>query len=156
LKKFRGKKRYFRNLWRETKAELYNLDFGKEGWFDLWHTHLDFYGVGNNSLKIKREHIKANIALLYSLLEELQTLEKPYQSWIEIVDEDASLDAIYIHTPNPNEDNFPLKIEKLNWNCTVPKYLKDIIDLKEFNVGHYKWDLYNSYIIQSKNNELEL
>ncbi|MDD1504317.1 hypothetical protein PVA17_16355 [Lysinibacillus sp. CNPSo 3705] len=156
MKKFRGKKRYFRNLWRETKAELYNLDFGKEGWFDLWHTHLDFYGVGNNSLKIKREHIKANIALLYSLLEELQTLEKPYQSWIEIVDEDASLDAIYIHTPNPNEDNFPLKIEKLNWNCTVPKYLKDIIDLKEFNVGHYKWDLYNSYIIQSKNNELEL
>lgn len=156
MKKFRGKKRYFRNLWRETKPELYNLDFGKEGWFDLWHTHLDFYGVGNNSLKIKREHIKANIALLYSLLEELQTLEKPYQSWIEIVDEDASLDAIYIHTPNPNEDNFPLKIEKLNWNCTVPKYLKDIIDLKEFNVGHYKWDLYNSYIIQSKNNELEL
>ncbi|MFJ8089877.1 hypothetical protein ACIQ7N_16950 [Lysinibacillus sp. NPDC095746] len=156
MKKFRGKKRYFRNLLRETKAELYNLDFGKEGWFDLWHTHLDFYGVGNNSLKIKREHIKANIALLYSLLEELQTLEKPYQSWIEIVDEDASLDAIYIHTPNPNEDNFPLKIEKLNWNCTVPKYLKDIIDLKEFNVGHYKWDLYNSYIIQSKNNELEL
>lgn len=156
MKKFRGKKRYFRNLWRETKGELYNLDFGKEGWFDLWHTHLDFYGVGNNSLKIKREHIKANIALLYSLLEELQTLEKPYQSWIEIVDEDASLDAIYIHTPNPNEDNFPLKIEKLNWNCTVPNYLKDIIDLKEFNVGHYKWDSYNSYIIQSKNNELKL
>lgn len=156
MKKFRGKKRYFRNLWREPKAELYNLDFGKEDWFDLWHTHLDFYGVGNNSLKIKREHIKANIALLYSLLEELQTLEKPYQSWIEIVDEDASLDAIYIHTPNPNEDNFPLKIEKLNWNCTVPKYLKDIIDLKEFNVGHYTWDSYNSYIIQSKNNELEL
>lgn len=156
MKKFRGKKRYFSNLWRETKTELYNLDFGKEGWFDLWHTHLDFYGVGNNSLKIKREHIKANIALLYSLLEELQTLEKPYQSWIEIVDEDASFDAIYIHTPNPNEDNFPLKIEKLNWNCTVPKYLKDIIDLKEFNVGHYTWDSYNSYIIQSKNNELEL
>lgn len=93
---------------------------------------------------------------MYGLLEELQTFEKPYQSWIEIVDEDASLDAIYIHTRNPNEGNFPLKIENLNWNCTVPKYLKDIIDLKEFNVGHYKWDSYNNYIVQSKNNRLEL
>jgi len=35
LKKFRGKKRYFRNLWQETIAEQYDLDFGKEGWFDL-------------------------------------------------------------------------------------------------------------------------
>ncbi|MGE7925027.1 hypothetical protein ACQKND_17865 [Viridibacillus arvi] len=30
-KKFRGKKRYFRNLWRETTAEQYDLGFGKEG-----------------------------------------------------------------------------------------------------------------------------
>ncbi|MFJ7982493.1 hypothetical protein ACIQ1D_19770 [Lysinibacillus xylanilyticus] len=156
MKKFRGKKRYFHNLRRETKAEQYDLNFGKEGWFDLWHTHLDFYGFGNNSLKIRREHIKAYIALFYGLLEELQTLGKPYQSWIEIVDEDAGLDAIYIHTTNPNVDKFPLKIENLNWNCTVPKYLKDIIDLKDFNVGHYKWESYNSYIIQSKNNGLEL
>lgn len=76
------KKRYFRNLWRGSTAEHYDLDFRKEGWFDLWHTHLDFYGLGNISLKIRGEHIKAHIALYNGLLERLQTFGKPYQSWI--------------------------------------------------------------------------
>lgn len=156
MKKFRGKKRYFRNLWRETKVEQYDLDFGNEGWFDLWHTHLDFYGFGDNSLKIRREHIKAYIALYNNLLEKLQQLGKPYQSWIQLVDEDAGLDAVYIHTPNPNEDNFPLKIENLNWDYIVPKYFKDLINSNEFNVRHYRWDSNNCYIIQSKNYGIEL
>lgn len=156
LKKFRGKKRYFRNLWRETTAEQYDLDFRKEGWFDLWHTHLDFYGFGNNKLKIRKEHIKAHLALYNSLLEKFDTLGKPYQSWIELVDEDAGLDAVYIHTPNPNNDNFTLKIENINCNCTVPKYFKGIINLNEFNVGHYKWESNNSYLIQSKNYGVKL
>ncbi|WP_155590879.1 hypothetical protein [Lysinibacillus cavernae] len=157
MKKFRGKKRYFRNLWQETTAaEQYNLDFGKEGWFDLWHTHLDFYGLGNNSLKIRREHLKAHIALHHSLLEKLGTLGKPYQLWIEFVDEDAGLDSVYMHTPNPNGDNFPLKIDNINWNCPVPRYFKDLINLNKFNVGHYKWESNNNYIIQSKNNGITL
>jgi hypothetical protein len=156
LKKFRGKRRYFRNLWREVTVEHYDLDFGKESWFDLWHTHLDFYGFGNNSLKIRREHIKAHIALYKGLLEKLQTFEKPYQSWIELVDEDTGLDAVYIHTPNPNEDNFPIKIENLNWDCIIPKYFRDLINPKEFNVGHYKQESINIYIIQSKNKGIKL
>lgn len=156
MKKFRGKKRYFRNLWKETTAGQYDVDFGKEGWFDLWHTHLDFYGLGKNSLKIRREHIKAHIALHNSLSGKLETLGKPYQSWFELVEEDAGLDAVYIHTPNPNEDNFPLKIENIEWDCTVPKSFKDLINLNEFNVGHYKWESNNSYVIQSKNNRVKL
>jgi hypothetical protein len=62
----------------------------------------------------------------------------------------AGLDAVYIHTPNPNKDNFPLKIENLNWDCTIPKTVRDLINLKEFNVGYNKWDSNGSYIIQSK------
>ncbi|MFJ8261011.1 hypothetical protein ACIQ4I_03485 [Rummeliibacillus sp. NPDC094406] len=153
MKKFRGKKRYFRNLWREARIKYYDLEFGKGSWFDLWHTHLDFYGHGNTSLKIRKEQIKAYIALHNDFLEKLQEFEKPYQLWIEIVDEEAGSDAIYLHTPNPNEDNFPFKIDNLNWNCTVPKYLKDLINLNEFNVGHYKCECESSniYIIQSKN-----
>lgn len=56
MKKFRGKKRYFHNLLRELDVAHYDLDFGEEGWFDIWHTHLDFYGLGDNSLKLRREH----------------------------------------------------------------------------------------------------
>ncbi|MEC2056519.1 hypothetical protein I6J18_22680 [Peribacillus psychrosaccharolyticus] len=156
MKKFRGKKRYFRKLWRELNVEQYNLDFGQEGWFDTWHTHLDFYGFGNNSMKIRREHIRAHIVLYNSLLEKLRTFDKPYQLWIGLVDEEAGLDAVYIHTPNPNEDNFPLKMEDLNWDCTVPNYLKDLINLSEFSVGHYKWESNNHYIIHSKSNGIKL
>ena len=156
MKKFRGKKRYFRNMWHQANAECYDLDFGNESWFDLWHTHLDFYGHGNNDLKIRREHCKAHIALYLDLLEKLQTLDQPYQSWFEIVSEDAVLDAIYIHTPNPNADNFPLKIDNINWNCAVPHYLIDVIDLDKFTIGQYQWNATNNYIVQSKNNGVKL
>ncbi|WP_059173126.1 hypothetical protein [Bacillus sp. FJAT-27445] len=156
MKKFRGKRRYFRNLWSSATAEHFELDFGSEGWFDLWHTHLDFYGRGNSSLKIRKEHIRAHLALYKNLLEKLDTNEKPYQSWVQLNEEDAGLDAVYIHTPNPNEDNFPFKIEKLNWNCMIPEYLKDVINLEEFNVGYYTWESNGRFIIQSKHKGTKL
>ncbi|MCS5499637.1 hypothetical protein NY607_00795 [Lysinibacillus sp. A4] len=37
MKKFRGKRRYFRNLWRQTTTELSIVDIDEEGWFNLWH-----------------------------------------------------------------------------------------------------------------------
>ncbi|MCM3363705.1 hypothetical protein ACTNDN_06400 [Niallia sp. HCP3S3_B10] len=156
MKKFRGKKRYFRNLWRDLNAEQYDLDFSQDAWFDAWHTHLDFYGYGNHSGKIRREHIKAHIFLYNSLLEKLSTFDKPYQSWIGLVEEEAGLDAVYIHSPNPNDDNFPIKIENLNWECTIPHDFKDLINRKDFNVGHYKWESDNYYIIQSKDMGIKL
>ncbi|MCY7510060.1 hypothetical protein ABES17_14755 [Bacillus safensis] len=54
LKKFRGKKRYFRNMWEEVNTCDLKLD--RDSWFYFWHTHLDFFGVGKNSLK-KEESI---------------------------------------------------------------------------------------------------
>lgn len=156
MKKFRGKRRYFRNLWRDTTAEPADVDFDEEGWFNLWHTHLDFYGYGNDDLKIRREHIKAHIALYKRLSEKLSTFRKPYQLWMEFVEEDAGLDSVNIHTPNPAEDNFQLTIANVDWNCPVPKFLKDLINLNELNIGHFKQVSTNSYLIQSKNNGVKL
>ncbi|MBB5181551.1 hypothetical protein HNQ44_003016 [Planomicrobium koreense] len=150
MKKLRGKKRYFRNLQKEVATEHLRLDFGKDSWFDLWHTHLDFHGHGNSSMKIRREHIKAHIGLYRSLLERLESFEKPFQSWVEIDDHDAGSDAVYIHTPNPNEDNFPLKIANVKWAVDLPYYFKDLIDPKEFDAGYYRSGLERGYIIQSK------
>ena len=96
------------------------------------------------------------MALYSSLLENLQAFEKPYQAWIELVDEEAGLDAVYLHTPNPNEDNFPLKIENISWDCAIPNYLKDLINVNQFNIGHYQLGSTNNYIIQSKNNGINL
>jgi hypothetical protein len=46
------------------------------------------------------------------------------------------MDVVYIHTPNPNDDNFPIKLVNVNWNPTIPIAYKDLIDLDEFNVGY--------------------
>lgn len=66
--------------------------------FFFWHKHLDFFGVGENSLKIRKEHIKAYIALYHRLLKQLEGFEKPYQTWICIHEHDPGLDAVYVHT----------------------------------------------------------
>lgn len=150
MKKFRGKRRYFRNLQKEAATKHLRLDFGKASWFDIWHSHLDILGHGNRSIKIRREHIKAHIALYESLLKRLGNFEKPFQSWIEIDDQDAGSDAVYIHSPNPNEDNFPLKIANVNWLIELPTYFKDLIDPKKFEVGQYRWESVTYFLIQSK------
>ncbi|MGG0645041.1 hypothetical protein ABE021_14045 [Sporosarcina gallistercoris] len=151
MKKFRGKRRYFRNLSKEIALETCNLHCDKEAWFDLWHSHLDFSGYGNHSLRIRRKHIQAHIALYKNILKKLGTFEKPCQSWVHIDDEDASADAVFIHTPNPNEDNFPLKVEDVNWNCTIPTDFQDLINTEDFIVGQYKSQSEGGYIIQSRN-----
>lgn len=96
MKKFRGKKRYFRQLWERTDVHTCYIELDNEAWFDFWHTHFDFWGLGNKSLKFRREHIKAHIAFYNNLLVELETLNKPYQSWVSIDVNDAGQDAVYI------------------------------------------------------------
>ena len=150
LKKFRGKRRYFRNLSNEIELETFNLQCDKDAWFDLWHSHLDFSGYGNHSLGIRRSHIQAHIALYKNILKKLEPFEKPYQSWIHIDDKDAGVDAIFIHTPNPNEDNFPLEVDNLKWNCTIQSFFQDLIDTEDFIVGQYKSQSEEGYIIQSR------
>lgn len=156
MKKFRRKKRYFKKLSIEINASHYDLDFGEEGWFDIWHTHLDYYGLGDSSIKLRREHVKAHLILYNSLLNKLILFKKPFQSWIELVDEDAGSDGVYIHTPNNNDNNFPLKLEDIKWDCTIPKQYLDLINLNEYNVGHYTGESNSYFIIQSKNHGVRL
>ncbi|MBI0581308.1 hypothetical protein IEC97_28755 [Neobacillus cucumis] len=151
---FRGKKRYFHNIWR--KVNSFHLELDNESWFNFYHIHLDWDGLGNGSVKIRREHIKAYFAIYKRVLNELKMFEKSYQSWILLSDEDAGRDAVYIHTPNPNKDNFPLKVEKLDWSCNIPSTFSDLINLNEFNVAHFNSEAEGWYIIQSKCQDIKL
>ncbi|MDA1477480.1 hypothetical protein [Bacillus changyiensis] len=152
MKKFRGKKRYFRNLW--DIIESFDLEIDNESWFNFSHTHLDFYAVGEHTIKIRREHIKAHIALYDVILKQLETFGKPYQSWICIHKNDPGLDAVYIHSPNPYNNCFPYKNEELNWACEIPKTFKDLIDLDKFNFSYYEFG--EVYYIQSKDKGIAL
>ncbi|MGE7625331.1 hypothetical protein ACQKMD_20695 [Viridibacillus sp. NPDC096237] len=99
---------------------------------------MDFWGYGNNSVKIRKAHIKAYLSLYCKLEEKLEEWGKTYQLWIEISNEDAGADAIYIHSVNPNEDNFPFKISNLSRCDKLPVYLRDVINLNEYKVDYYE------------------
>ncbi|MFJ7686030.1 hypothetical protein [Peribacillus butanolivorans] len=148
MKKFRGKKRYFRELWKQT--EVNTCDIHLDEWFDFWHRHLDFWGIGNDSVRFRKEHIKAHMALYNNLLKELETFNKPYQSWVLINLNDAGQDAVFIHKFNPNSDNYPYKNHNIDWNCSIPNTFKELIDIKSYNVGFLSNEYGERYYIQSK------
>lgn len=149
LKKFRGKKRYFRKLW--SSVENFQAHVDDDSWYDYWHRHLDFWGLGNDSLKIRRAHIKAHILLYTRILKQLEQLNKPYQTWVCIHDEDTGADAVYIHTPNPNAADFPANFDFLKLDCKLPNAFSDLIDTAQFNIGYYESEIERVYYIQSKN-----
>ncbi|MGX4586098.1 hypothetical protein [Paenibacillus chitinolyticus] len=56
----------------------------------------------------------------------------------------------------PNGDNFPHKLESIDWHYKLPNTFKDLIDLNQFNVGYYKSDDGNIYFIQAKEQVIKL
>lgn len=150
MKKFRGKRRYFRNLQELENVQTSYITLDKDAWFDFWHTHLDFEGIGNIRLKFRREHVKAHLNFYKSLLVQMDSIKKTYQSWVYIHMDDAGQDAVYIHTPNPNSDNFPYENDDIDWGCSVPEFLNDLVDLNTYRVGFLNSPYEQAYYIQAK------
>lgn len=95
------------------------LDFsgGENSWFDLWHTHVDWKGEGNKNFKTRLGYLKQLLIEFENLKTKLSKYPNNFQTWIVIDELDSSEDSIYIHTKNPNSENFPLKIpNKKSWN----------------------------------------
>ena len=133
MKKFRGKKRYYKNLLnKDLDVYFGNLDF--DSWFDFWHDHPDWYGYGNFSWKQRKQHLEALILQFNYLKEKLSSRTNEFQLFCIVDLKDASQDSVFIHTENPNEKNFPVKFEK---SAVSPKILNN---LSEFlNESKYEW-----------------
>ena len=69
---------------------------------------------------------------------------------------DAGQDAVYIHTPNPNGDNFPYENDGIDWSCSVPEFLNDLVDLNTYRVGFLNSPYGQAYYIQAKSYGLPL
>jgi hypothetical protein len=148
LKKFRGQKRYYRNL--ELNADKFILDLSEDCWYDMWHTHIDWRGYSEISWKHHRLHIKILLEMFNKALNQLENYSKPYQIFIFIDFNNGSSDAIYFHTPSP-QNKFPMKIDEIEWGIKPPIEFVDLIDLEKFQVGRLiKVDEKNYFII-SKN-----
>jgi len=153
MKKFRGKKRYYRNLLRENVSFTLELG-GANDWYDFWHRHFDWRGLGNNGGRARNEHIKSAFTTFLSVLEQLKEYKKPYQVWLSFSEHESDQDALYFHTPNPNENNFPYLFEDYEWGVEIPALLSPFIK-KEFEIGvmNYAGDTWYSVRVQKKSQQ---
>lgn len=137
MKKFRGKRRYFRRMW----AQIAETDIAtdEESWYAFSHTHLDFWGYGINSGKLRREHVKGHIALLDKIIDQFEQTDRPYQAWINLNETHPEYDAVYMHTTNPY-DEFPFKADGAQETTELPNLYCDLIDVSKYrivkNVGY--------------------
>lgn len=109
-------------------------------WFDLWHTHVDWRGEGNADPDVRRECLR----VLFAAWERVEalgtTLAVPWQSWVVINVEDSGQDAVYLHTPNPNRDNFPYPFRDVAWGAVPPEWLAEFVAGDEYDVGRSEFE----------------
>jgi len=138
MKKFRDKKRYYRNL--EKYAANFRLELGGPNhWYDFWHQHFDWEGRSNQIGRERVKHIKAIFTAFEKVLEQLKDYKDPCQAWLSFSARRPTQDALYFHTPNPNQDNFPYQFNGFEWNTEVPALLVPFMK-ENFEVGIAKFN----------------
>ncbi len=120
-RKHRGLRRYYKNLEIENdlgEATWLNLD-DPNTWFDNWHLHFDWKGYGNNSFKRRKPHLDKLFRHFELLTSKTKRLKLDYQLYAILLDFASYSDALFLHTPNPNNSQFPFKISDLQENTTL-------------------------------------
>ena len=153
MKKFRGQKRYYKQL--ESRVESFELDLNKDSWYNMWHTHFDWPGYSNLSWKHRHSHLIALKKVFDKSLQQLEGYQEPYQIFLFIDYYDGSADAIYFHTPNPYS-NFPIKLEGIEWNVKPPQILKDLMDSKDLKIGFNLNESQKYYYVCSTKHGIDL
>jgi len=136
-KKKRGLRRYYKNL--NLKIDDWSgLNFVStdQSWFDFWHTHFDWNGFGNNSFRKRKPHLDKLFRHFHILAERAMLLDKNFQVWALVLDYASNSDALFLHTSNPNHDNFPHLYSGLSKTSTLTNTaLKNYMDkLKGYEI----------------------
>lgn len=141
----RGRRRYYRALRR--KAE--NFSVRPTGSYDYMHWHVDWRGLGNLSWRERREHLSALFTLFTRLLAETSDWSTPHQAWLVIDAQDGSQDAVYLHTGNPNADNFPNRFVGAEWDVPVPDRLREFVTDPSWQFGRID-DLWTHFFVRPR------
>ncbi|MFP5043066.1 hypothetical protein [Parasediminibacterium sp. JCM 36343] len=121
IKKQRGLKRYYKNL-------ASKIDFDRKTWLDFentetwernWHIHFDYEGHGNNSFKKRKPHLDKLFRHFDLLVDKTKKLKKGFHLYTVLLDFDSHSDALFLHTPNQNNSQFPFKISDLKLDTTL-------------------------------------
>lgn len=148
-KRTRDLKKHYRNV--KYRIRSFQLDLSKDSWYSLWHTHLDWHGITNNSEKHRKKHIIYYLDLLEKTEMITKHNDKKFQTWIFFDSKEGMYDAIYFHTENPNNE-FPYKISNIQWNIELPNMFQGLLDLSKYSFGRIDYNSNNkySYFIQKK------
>jgi hypothetical protein len=90
-----------------------SLDFNSHrgSWFDMWHTHMDWSGKGNDDAAARTTYLIEAMKAFDTFCSKMEDRPQPYQAWILVDLTDSSEDAIYLHSPDPAGDSpFPFSI----------------------------------------------
>jgi hypothetical protein len=114
------------------QLEDFKLDTSEDAYYNLWHTHVDWHGEGNNNSNKRDEFLSVLFAMFSSALSQRDWLKKPCNIWLLIDISNSANDSLYIHTPNPHTE-FPYSFEEVQWNVETPKliikYVKDTYEI---------------------------
>lgn len=132
--KVRGLRRYFKNLNKKKLPEHLNFSGSADSWFDLYHLHVDNKGLGNRSWKARKQHLETLFELADEIQIKLNQFPKEFQFWIQVDEENSYGDAIYIHTENPNNSNFPIKLDFDSKAEIKKSQLLDFLKEKDYEI----------------------
>lgn len=121
MERHRGLKRYYKRLALQNdfdKMAWLNLA-DPNAWFDNWHIHFDKKGFGNNSFKRRKPHLDKLFRHFDLLADKTKQINADFQLYSIIFDYESYSDALFLHTVNPNNSQFPFKIEELSAQTTL-------------------------------------
>ncbi|MDV2450042.1 hypothetical protein [Xanthomonas hortorum] len=108
----------------KARAAVDRLD--PEGWFDLWHTHVDWNGRGRSCVE-HRQMVNAVAVRVPCYLEvRLAQRGAAVQVWADL-SEDTMDTGIYAHSANPNGTSFPATFPNLDWQQALPDEVAAIL-----------------------------
>ncbi|HPH97901.1 MAG TPA: hypothetical protein PKW33_16795 [Anaerolineaceae bacterium] len=126
-----------RETFEETQQRILTLRlFLQEGeWYDFWHIHPAIYGDGSADLPDHRRYIALSMAFFERIRSHANGFKMPWQSWVIVDPLDSTQDAVYFHTPNPHQRDFPFSFQDVTWNIETPELLDGLVDLNQFEIG---------------------
>jgi hypothetical protein len=137
---------YYLELWKRAKA--FRVSFKADGWWDLWHMHFDWDGEGNKGRWPRREHLRAAWRAFVRLQQQARAeCRINYQIFLNVSESDSASDAVYLHTPNPNADNFPHSFDSSVELNHVPALLNGLVDLERYAVRRDQFEGSTWYVI---------
>lgn len=107
----------------QMTSDAFSLELKSDSWFELMHWHPDIYGTGNSGADARSACLTIARQYLDKALAELSAWGSPSQCWFLSEEHDSGEDALYVHTPNPNRQNFPYPFKGVEWHMPAPAWL---------------------------------